>query len=177
MQQIADLGNFTSNLILVKSLCDPAFFLRKKTTCSCFSPLHKSLIKTANREEPFFASVAEHDADYMLGVTSEATRDSSSADRVSKDVDEAVIVTSGDKLSIGRSGDSVDMGSISALGVDAVHVPSKLDRLRVPVSTRGVRTSVLVLSTVLSRKEEQFVGAAVRANIRTVLTPVQSHDV
>lgn len=69
------------------------------------------------------------------------------------------------------------MRAIGSLGVDAVHVPAKLDRLRVPVSARRVRPSGLVLLTVLRGEEEQFVGAAVRPDIRSILAPVQSHDV
>lgn len=102
-------------------------------------PLHEGLIVTTNGVEVAVASAEEH-ADDVLRVA--AVRAGLALDdRVAEEADETVIITGGDKLLVSGGADRVDMGAITARGVDSLDVPSELDSLGGPLSASGVGTA------------------------------------
>lgn len=82
-------------------------------------PLHKGLIVTSYGVE-ILIILGELNSHDMLGMTSEGNRFVTSPARVSENVDETVVITSGNKSSICREVNSVDVGAVSARGEDAI---------------------------------------------------------
>ena len=112
----------------------------------------------------------------MLGVTT--VRSGSALDAgVAEQVDETVVITSGEELAIAGASDGVDVSAITALGVDTLGVPRELDSLGGPDDGGGIAATRLVLLAVGHFEEEQLVSTTVGADVVGLRAPVQSHDV
>jgi len=113
-------------------------------------------------------------------VTSVSTALVSFSNGVSEDTNIAPVITSDDKVSSLVSCNSVDVSTISALGVDTINVPEELNSLGSPHLSFGVRSSTGVLfnRTILGNcPEEELVSTTVRSEVGTILRPVEGHDV
>lgn len=112
----------------------------------------------------------------MLRVTAEASRSALDA-WVSEQVDETVVITSGEELTVRGTNNGVDVSAISARGVDTLGLPLELAGLACPSSARGVAAARGVLLAVGDCEEKQLVGAAVGAEVVGLRAPVKGHDV
>jgi hypothetical protein len=139
-------------------------------------PLHEGLIVATNREE-FGVSLAEHNTDDMLGVTSEASGEATLSAGVAEQVDETVVVTGGQELLVVGASNGVDVGSVGARGVDTFGGPLELDGVGSPHGGGGVGTTGWILIARGDLEEEELVGTTVGAEVFGSGAPVQSHDV
>ena len=112
----------------------------------------------------------------MLGVTTVASGSALDAG-VSEEVDEAVVITSGEELTVSGAADRVDVSTVSAGGVDTGGLPLELASLASPCGTLGVAATRRILFAVGDGVEEELVGTAVRADVVGLSAPVKSHNV
>ena len=144
-------------------------------TSSGALPLHEGLIVATDRVEVAI-SRAEEDANDVLGVT--AVRAGAALDaRVTEEADETVVITGGEELSVEGGAHGVDVGAISARGVDTLDIPSELDSLGGPLGALGVAAAGRILVAVGHGEEEELVGTAVGTDVLRLSAPVHGHDV
>ncbi len=112
----------------------------------------------------------------MLRVTTVASRSALDAG-VSEEVDKAVVITSGEELTVSGAADRVDVGTVSARGVDTGGLPLELASLASPCDALGVAATRRILFAVGDGVEEELVGTAVGADVVGLGAPVKSHNV
>jgi hypothetical protein len=96
----------------------------------------------------------------------------SASARVSKDVNQAVVIASCDQTAILRKVDSVDVGTVCARWEDAVNQPAILGMPSCPISSDSVRGSTWILLEVVSGEEEELMSTADTPDVLSILTPV-----
>jgi len=131
--------------------------------CSASLPLHEGLIVTTNGVE-IGVAIGEHDTDDVLRVTTVASRSALDAG-VSEEVDKTVVIASGEELTVSGAADRVDMGAVSARGVDTGGLPLELASLASPLGALGVAATGRILFAVGDGVEEELVGTAVGADV------------
>lgn len=97
----------------------------------------------------------------MLGVTAVGAWHMFSAAWVSEQSHKTVVISTSEELAVMRPANAVDVGAISALGIDALDVPAEFDGGSGPNNWFGVGLSRWVLLTVGHGPEEKFVSTAI----------------
>ena len=97
---------------------------RSERARSALLPLHERLIVAADGEEVCVV-IGEHDTDDVLGVTAVAAWLGLDA-WVVEDVDETVVITSGEELLVSGAANGVNVGAVSARWVDTRGLPEEL---------------------------------------------------
>jgi len=113
----------------------------------------------------------------VFGVTSEGAGNSTVSGRVSEELDETVIITASDEVSILGSADTVDVSTISTAGEDTLNIPAELGSLGGPNGTSGVGSTRSILAHTIELEEEKFVSTTVGANVRTISSPIEVGNV
>ena len=98
--------------------------------------MHEGLIVAADRVEALVAWT-EGDTDDVFGVSPVGTRSSADA-RVVEDVDETVVITSGEEHLVTGSANGVDVCTIGAGGIDALSLPKELAGCCSPLGTHSI---------------------------------------
>jgi len=112
----------------------------------------------------------------VLGVTTVASGLALDAG-ISEEVDETVVITGSEELTIVRAGNRVDVSTISTAGVDSLGLPLELACLGSPDGVDSVGTAGGVLGESINGEEEELVGTAVGADNLRMCAPVKGHDV
>mmetsp|Transcript_31740 Transcript_31740/g.42988 ORF Transcript_31740/g.42988 Transcript_31740/m.42988 type:complete len:347 (-) Transcript_31740:322-1362(-) len=97
--------------------------------------------------------------------------------RVSVKLDKTEVITSGNEHTILGTVDAIDVGAIGTAGEDTLNVPGELGSLSGPNGTSGVASTRWVLGAVVHLEEEELVGTAVGADVRTISSPVKVGDI
>jgi len=113
----------------------------------------------------------------VLRVTTVGSGLATLSARIAEEANKTVIITSGQEHTIRGASNAVDMGTISARGVDALSLPLELAGLGCPSGASGVRSAGWILSAAGNSVEEELVGTAVRSDHVTSCGPVHGHDV
>ena len=92
-------------------------------------------------------------------------------------IDQAVVVPSGDQSLILAHVDDVDVASIGARRVDTLNEPAKLDRVVLPNSRSCRGGSTWLLSLGFRVEEEQLIRTTRASNPVAVDGPVECRDV
>jgi len=121
--------------------------------------------------------VGEANTGDVLGVTSQRSRLSTFSGRVSVDLDETVVITSGDEHTVLGTADTIDVSAVSTAGEDTLNIPRELGGLGGPSHTSGVASARWVVGAVVHLEEEKLVSTTVGADVRTVNSPVKVSDV
>lgn len=95
-------------------------------------------------------------------------------DWVPEDVDETIVIASGDHAAVKGLGHTIHVCSISALGEDSLNAPSKLAGAGCPLGFGSVSSArwVMCPRTLTVGEEEEFVSTTVGPDVSAVLTPV-----
>ena len=101
--------------------------------------MHESLIVSTDRVKTGII-LGEHDTDDVLGVTTERSGLGLDAG-ISEEVDETVIVTGSEELTVAGASNGVDVSTISAAGVDSLGLPLELACLGSPDGVDSVGTA------------------------------------
>lgn len=142
---------------------------------SILLPLHEGLIVTANGEEVRIIGW-KRDSNYMLRVTSKGNGSVSLTSRVVPDVNQAVVITSRDQISVSGEIHIVDVSSVSSCRENAVDKPSKLSVISSPLSINSVWCTISILLEGFSVKEEKLVSTTDRSNVLAIHTPINRDD-
>ena len=145
-------------------------------SCSGSLPLHEGLIVATNGEEARIVS-REHGTDYVLGVTAIRSGLSTLSARITEEVNETVVITSGKEHSIVRASNAINVSTIGARRIDTFSFPLELAGLGSPDGGSGVRSAARILDAVGDGVEEELVGTTVGADVSIVGAPIQGHDV
>jgi len=138
--------------------------------------LHEGLIVSTNGVETSVVR-GEHGTDDVLGVTTVRSGLATLSARVTEEANETIVITGCQEHTIIGAGNAVDVGTISALGVDALSLPLEFAGLASPDSGSGVRSAAWILVAVRDCVEEELIGTAVRADVFVMGAPIQGHDV
>jgi hypothetical protein len=124
-------------------------------------PLHHGLVIATDREQPLAkTSSSESGSDDVLRVTSVTSWHMSDSAWVSESSDEAEIITASDKGLVLVEINTVDVRSVSSLGVDAVDEPSEFGVTGCPVYPGSIRSTAWVVITTWHHVVEELVTVA-----------------
>ena len=111
--------------------------------CSALLPLHEGLIVTTDGEKSSIVG-AEQNTDDVLGVT--AVRSGLGSDAwIVEDVNETIVITSGEEHLVAGANHGVDVSAVSAAGVDTLGLPEELAGDSGPLGVQCVGSARWVL--------------------------------
>jgi hypothetical protein len=96
--------------------------------------------------------------------------------RISEDIDETEIVTSGDQSAVFVHVNTVDVVTTNFFREDTGNEPSELDVMRAPLHTLSVGSTTAILTAVRNLEEENFVTVADRSNVCAVDRPIKGSN-
>ena len=114
--------------------------------------MHDGLVIATNGPKHSVISTKES-ADNMLRVSTISAWSTSSASWIIEQGYETIVITACEKLSIARSGNTVDMGTIASFWIDSLNIPAEFDGRCCPNDWGCAGSSGWILSTVIHGSE------------------------